>query len=130
MVATVKMFDINNQMVRANVDPRQYPVRGSDSLSSFQQEVGEKLLDKFTLYNILEEWPIPSSRLTLDFFIPQLGFVIEADGEQHRKFSKFFHGTVDNFLKQKERDKKKDLWCEANGFKMIRVVKAEEVDSI
>jgi len=126
----LKMLDINGDTVRVNVDPSQYPIRGKMSRSKIQYEVGEKLVDKFALYNILEEWPIPNSRLSIDFFIPQLGIVIEVDGQQHNKFSKFFHGTIDNFMKQKERDKRKEDWCSINNLTLVRIVEPNQVENI
>ena len=124
------MFDINSNPVIANVDPKKFPIRYGGSLSSIQENVGKKLIDKFKFYNILEEWPIPSSKLTVDFFIPQIGIVIEVDGEQHNKFQKFFHGTIENFLKQKERDKRKNEWCRINNFQMVRITNPNEVENL
>lgn len=122
----MKLFDINGNKIRANVNSSDFPIRGSASRSKIQTKIGEFLLEKFPLYTILEEWPIPSSRLQIDFFIPQMLMAVEVDGEQHSKFSKFYHGTIDNFKKQKERDNRKKAWCEMNDITLINIISLEE----
>lgn len=45
--------------------------------------------------------------LELDGYNEDLHIALEYQGEQHYKYSKFFHGTKERFEKQLERDKKK-----------------------
>lgn len=45
--------------------------------------------------------------------------MIEVQGEQHSKFSAFFHGTRDNFNKSKSRDALKQEWCSNNDYTLV-----------
>lgn len=46
----------------------------------------------------------------IDFYLPEYNLAIEHNGEQHYKFSPYFHKTEENFIKQKQRDSEvKDL---------------------
>ena len=112
-----------------DINPKNFPIRGESSRSNLQKEVGKKLLDKFALYPILEEWTIPGCGLSLDFFIPQLGIAIECQGRQHKEFNKFFHGDAEGFKKQQNRDKRKKEWCESNNIELIEIDKAEELEN-
>lgn len=47
---------------------------------------------------------------SIDFYLPEYNLAIEYNGEQHYKFSPYFHKTEENFIKQKQRDSEvKDL---------------------
>lgn len=124
----MKMYDVYGKKVTANINQSEYPLRGKNSRSEFQSEVGKVLLDKFPLFPILEEWPIPASRLEIDFFIPQLMIAIEVNGDQHKKYNKFFHASIADFKKQKNRDKRKRDWCELNGITLIDINNIDEVE--
>ncbi|RHZ48689.1 hypothetical protein Glove_543g56 [Diversispora epigaea] len=51
-------------------------------------------------------------KLELDIYYPNYGFAIEVQGQQHEKYTKFFHrGDPNNFIKQ-ERDQLKNELCE------------------
>lgn len=126
----MKLIDMNGNEVRANVSASNFPIRGESSKSMIQQNAGKILVSKYSLYTILEEWPIPGSKLTIDFFIPQLRIAVEVDGSQHKKFNKFFHGTIENFRKQKERDARKKSWCEMNNIDLYSVTDLEQLEEL
>jgi hypothetical protein len=127
----MKMFDIDGEFISVDVRPSSYPIK-SKSKSSLQGKVGQYLIERFPRNNILEEFTIPNSRLSIDFFISDLGLAIEIDGEQHSKFIPFFHGDKNQlkFAGQIKRDIKKEQWCEINGFTLIRIIDEKDIDKI
>lgn len=66
---------------------------------------------------IMEEVYFPlydRKQLAFDFFIPSLRLVIEVQGEQHFKFTPYFHASKQDFIMQKKRDSEKQAWCNIN----------------
>jgi very-short-patch-repair endonuclease len=59
--------------------------------------------------------------LYVDIYFPVLALMFEYDGEQHEKFSGFFHKSKMGFLKAKMRDRVKDQMCADQGFTLVRV---------
>ena len=53
--------------------------------------------------------------LSFDFFNETSQIVIEVQGQQHHKFTKFFHGNIGNFDIQKINDKLKVRVCKEIG---------------
>jgi hypothetical protein len=53
---------------------------------------------------------------------------IETHGEQHYKFTAFYHSTKFNFLKAQKRDREKQEWCEINGIKYIALPHYEDAE--
>jgi len=67
----------------------------------------ENILKELFPYNIiLSEQYIryKGQRLFFDFFVKDLGIYVECQGQQHFKFVRYFHGSMEGFRKQKERD--------------------------
>ena len=119
----MKMLDINGREVKVDVRQSKYPLR-KESRSKFQNKVGEWLTELYPRYEILEEFRIPSSRMSVDFFIPRVGLVVECQGKQHQEHNNFFHGDrVNNtkFGEQKIRDTEKGGWVDENGFDLLEV---------
>lgn len=90
--------------------------------SSFHLSARKLLTEMFPTFQILEEVPIPvrrSSTLYLDFYLPLNKKVIEVHGEQHYKFTPFYHRSMIVFLKAQKRDNEKKEWCELNGLEYI-----------
>ena len=74
---------------------------------------GELIIEKALQYLNIEykmEYKLPSGnpphgdRVVVDFFIPELGCIIEFHGIQHFKYVNFLHGDTYNYIKQLERD--------------------------
>ncbi len=62
---------------------------------------------------------VGKTRLRFDFFVPFKNIAIEYNGAQHYKFVKIYHVNNAGFKKHQERDKKKALYCEQNGIKLL-----------
>ena len=56
-----------------------------------------------------------------DFYLPALNVIIEADGPQHFTYNSHFHKKRSDFLKAKERDRRKNSYCLAHGIKLYRI---------
>lgn len=90
--------------------------------SKLHNETRELLVELFPTHQILEEVPLPSTKLKLDFFLPQLRIAIECQGEQHSTHTPFFHGEKLGFLHAKKNDRMKREWCELNNIKLVEIV--------
>jgi hypothetical protein len=66
-------------------------------------------------------------KLYFDFYIKELRTYIEVQGEQHYKFVKHFHGTRENFLKQKKRDSLKVECAINNDSYLVRFMYDEKI---
>lgn len=92
--------------------------------SSLHLKARELIHHLFPTLPILEEVSINIRRgetLYLDFYIPLTKKCIEVHGEQHYTFSRFYHGSILGFMKQKKRDREKQEWCEINGIDYIEL---------
>jgi very-short-patch-repair endonuclease len=128
----MKLYDINGELVQTDIRPSNKPVKFK-SRSILQGKVGEKLQELYPRDTILEDFTIPGSRLSVDFFLPKREMVIEIDGIQHSEYTPFFHGplsTSGGYGKQVSRDRQKEGWCSMNGFKLIRIEKDEDLDQL
>ena len=56
-----------------------------------------------------------------DFYLPKYNMCLEIDGEQHFKQVSKFQKTKSDFLKQQERDRRKNSYCLANNIPLYRV---------
>ncbi len=77
----------------------------------------ERMLKELFPYNIIiNEYYInyKGSRLFFDYFIKDLGILVEVQGRQHFEFVKHFHGSMGGFLEQKKRDNLKLMYVEEN----------------
>jgi very-short-patch-repair endonuclease len=90
-----------------------------------------KLLKELFPYNRIKiEYYVnyKGQRLFFDFYIRELGILVEVQGQQHDKFIKHFHGEKEIFLAQKNRDNLKLIYIEENDiFSLVRVRYDEEV---
>lgn len=127
----MKIIDINGNYVNVDVRQSTYPLRPK-SKSKLQQETSEYLVNKYGSDVILEEFPIPGSRLSVDFFLPRRGIVVECDGRQHDEYTPFFHGNIEKneFAKQKSHDRQKEVWVENNGFALVRIRNTKDLNLI
>lgn len=119
----MKMFSINGNFVTTDIRQSTYPIKVV-SRSRFQHKVGEILQEIFPFSDILEDFCIPESRLSVDFFIPKKRIVIEVSPrETHAEHTDFFHGSKfnSNFPNQMKRDSNKANWAEINKFDFIEI---------
>ena len=59
-------------------------------------------------------------QLPFDFYLPQYDILIEFDGEQHYQIIEYF-GGLDGFIDRKIRDTIKNIYCQQNNIKLIRI---------
>lgn len=119
----MRLFDINNQPVKVDVRQSKYPLK-AQSKSILQKRVGEILTDIYPRDSILEEFTVPGSRLSVDFFLPKRNIVVEVQGRQHKEHVSFFHGDRElstKYARQKSNDRIKSHWCDLNNFQMIEI---------
>lgn len=96
--------------------------------SNRQYDVGQFLTTRYPLDTVLEDVTIPGTRLSLDFYIPQRKIAVEVQGEQHDSYNAWYHGGKrGNFAKQQQRDSDKELFCELNRIKLIKVANVKEL---
>jgi ribosomal protein S26 len=100
------------------------------SRSKIQNMIGDTLQEIFPNATIIEEFVIPKTKLSVDFFIPHCMLAIEVQGEQHDKYVKFFHGSRKGFIKQQQRDHVKTLWCDMNDIKKLEIRNNVDKDSL
>jgi hypothetical protein len=96
----------------------------------YQSKVGNILQEHFPHDIVLEEFPCSGEGLFLDFFLPRSKIAVEVQGEQHKRFVAFFHSTKADFIKQQQRDKRKELWCELNEIRLIKIDWGEKEEKI
>jgi hypothetical protein len=73
---------------------------------------------------ILEEVTIRTSKSEvsyLDFYVPLIKTCIEVHGEQHYRFTPFYHANKIAFLKAQKKDNQKKEWCEINSIRFIEL---------
>lgn len=95
-----------------------------DKKSSFHLIARDLLRNQYPTLQILEEVTVPLRRsevVYLDFYIPLLKRAVEVHGEQHYKFTPFYHSNQLAFLKAQKKDREKKEWCELNGIKYIEL---------
>lgn len=96
--------------------------RQKDS-SQLHKDVLSAVRECYSAETIIEEEPIKLTNkvLFLDIYIPRLKMAFECDGEQHFKYSKFFHGNAINFANQRKNDKEKEDFCNINRITLVRI---------
>lgn len=82
------------------------------------------LQELFPQTSILEEVPLPSTRLIVDFYLPSYNLMVEVNGRQHSEYIPHFHGSEDEggrmkFYQGKKRDRLKREWCEINNITLV-----------
>jgi hypothetical protein len=99
--------------------------------SSFHLLARELLRQQHPTLQILEEVTVPLRRsevVYLDFYIPLLKKAIEVHGEQHYKFTPFYHSNQLAFLKAQKKDREKKEWCLINSIKYVELPYNEAQD--
>ncbi len=97
-------------------------------MSNLSDQVLSVLNELFPQIKVKKEEPVSykGQKLFLDFWIPQLGLVIEVHGNQHDEFVPMFHGTGEGFRASKKRDSLKEEWAGVNGHIFV-VVRENEI---
>jgi hypothetical protein len=119
----MKLITLENKEVVVSTKRSDYPMRSEARSKSIGQfNLGQVLLEIYgSNAIILEEFTIPGSRLSVDFFMPHFKVAFEFQGIQHDKFNSFFHQTKNEFKKQKERDVRTKQWCDLNDITLVEI---------
>lgn len=128
----MKLINLKNQIQAVDVRQTSYPLR-EESKSKLQSRVSKRLQEKFPRDIILEEFIIPGTRLSLDFFLPNRMIAVEVDGRQHSEFIPHFHGDIlssNKFCRQLNNDTLKETFCELNEIKLVRVKEEKDIETI
>lgn len=90
-------------------------------MSKIADDVYVVLKELFPYSYIIKEHYIyfKGTKLFFDFYIKDLNILIEVQGEQHFKFSKHMHGTIENFRGQIRRDNLKIEFCSNNNLTLV-----------
>lgn len=125
----MKLLDINKKLVNVDVRPSKYPIK-EKSRSNLQGLVGSELLEIFPTDVILEDFYIPGSKMSLDFFLPNRKVALEIQGKQHNERITHFHGHISSlsYSKQLKRDDLKRDWCNYNNIVLLEIFK--EIDLV
>ena len=67
-----------------------------------------------------------NTRLFFDFYIKDVGVVIEVQGRQHDEFVKHFHSNRETFLASKRRDNLKKEYCEKEDLVLVEIREKDE----
>lgn len=112
-------------------NPHGYTPLGSDPRprSSLHVRARSLLLTRFPSEPILEEVPVPGSRLFLDFYLPGRKLVVEVQGRQHFEFVPHFHRTRLGFIQSRMRDEHKRGWCLDAGLSWVEL-SHDETDEV
>lgn len=93
-----------------------------ENKSKYHKAVVSFLLKEFPLCSIAQEFTIKIDYkiLFIDIVIQSpIKIAIEISPEHHRKFVKFFHGTIAKFIECQNNDELKKIWCEMNSYLYI-----------
>lgn len=115
----MRAIDLNGRDISWNLQG--YEVRWDDTTprSSLHVRARDLLRRLYPTDIILEEVEIPNTRMRADLFIPSRSVMIEVQGEQHFEHSAHLHGSYDNFLKAKRRDRQKVEFCRLNDITFV-----------
>lgn len=94
-------------------------------MSRGERILGIMLKNLFCHFDIIPQHTI--SRITFDYFIPNMYLLVEFDGVQHDKASKFFHKDSDGWKKQQVRDLRRWKVAKANDLSLI-IIKEKELN--
>jgi len=98
------------------------------SRSKIQFKVKNFLKKYWINHVVFEEFIIVGSRMTLDFYNANKKIAVEVQGQQHTKYTPFFHGQYqNNYLSQLHRDHKKYEFCNINNINLVEIYHNDEL---
>lgn len=103
--------------------PKNYLIKWSaKSRSKLQYSVKDFIKPYWDMDIVFEEFPIPGTKMSFDFYNSNKNIAIEVQGGQHLKYTPFFHGkSKSTFLSQIRRDNDKQKFCELNNIKLVEI---------
>lgn len=115
-------FKTTSGVIKRAKTPKKYFIDWEgESKSKFQKNVKKFLFDFWRYDVVLEEFPIPGSRLSIDFFNVNKKIAVEVQGDQHIKYVPYFHQTKGNYLHQLRKDKDKENFCNINDIILVEI---------
>jgi len=92
------------------------------SRSKFQFEVKQFLKPFWKKYVCYEEMILVGTRYSLDIVNMSQRIAVEVHGDQHQKYTPFFHNNSRlQYADQIKRDLKKREWCEINNILLVEI---------
>lgn len=124
----MKLLDSNGKSVTISKSHEYLIDWGRDSRSKFQTSVKEFLRPRWKFDMVFEEFPVPKTRMSLDFFNKTQMIAIEVQGAQHLRYVSHFHGQHNyKFLQQLKRDHQKSEFCSRFGVKLVEIYPEDEL---
>ena len=130
----MKVTGINGREYAWNLTSYTVDANDKRKRSKYHIRARNILKQIFHSYRILEEVKLPGSTeshrkgvLYLDFYIPQIMLAVEVHGQQHYKYTPFFHKNKAEFALAQSKDDDKIKWCELNKIDII-VLKYSDTD--
>jgi hypothetical protein len=115
---------------RSIKNPNKYLIKwDKPSRSKIQYKVKSFLKEYWSSKIVFEEFPMAGTRLSFDIFNASENIMVEVQGEQHTKYTPFFHGNQKmNYIDQLRRDKQKLDFCRINKIKLIEVYYNDKIN--
>lgn len=98
------------------------------SRSKLQKSVKTFLQPYWNTFIVFEEFPMAGTKMTFDFYNANKKVVVEVQGQQHTKFTPFFHQRRSNFASQIRRDEQKSQFCELNHITLVEIYPNDILD--
>lgn len=122
-------FKTLNGAVRSIPRVKKYLIDWDAKSKSKIQKATKDFLKEFWLKHVVfEEFPVAGTKMSLDFYNANKRIAIEVQGQQHVKYTPFFHGNNKyNYINQLRRDQNKQEFCEINDIKLIEIYSTKEL---
>ena len=92
------------------------------SRSKIQKKVKDFLYSYWSKKVVFEEFPVAGTKLSFDIFNASEKIAVEVQGQQHTRYTPFFHGKYKyNFIDQLKRDQHKLDFCKLNEINLVEV---------
>jgi hypothetical protein len=119
----MQVMDLDGNTSYWNLTGRIAKASGANK-SSFHLQARELIRSIYPTMKTLEEVTIHTRKSEvayLDFYIPLIKSCIEVHGEQHYRFTAFYHANMMAFLKAQKKDRDKKEWCLINNIRFIEL---------
>ena len=93
-----------------------------DFASKLEEEVADWFCPYWEKDLVVTQFPVPGTKMSLDFLNVTRRIAIEAQGRQHTEYVPHLNRSRAGYLSQIKRDLKKGEWCEANEIKLIEIM--------
>jgi len=121
-------FHGKNGIANAIGHPDAFNFRGgakSNILRTVLNELYDVVIPEYTWDWLIN--PETGKHLYVDYYIPEINYAIEYDGEQHDRFREHIHGTYEEFVNMQHRDRLKNLLLHDHGIKLVRIYHSEKI---